>query len=123
MGNTSIAQMAERISDLMVDRLGLRGRTLSDQLKRAGRSLPRRIRKEAALLARAAEEAGHPALARRIDEARVARAYDACLHHLKLLGAGQRWRNRLMDFAASLALILLVTLAVVATFLALGPMR
>ncbi len=117
MGSASIEQMAERVAELMADRLGISGRTLGDKLKRGGRKLPRRVRKEAEALARAATEAAHPVLSQRVDAARAARAYDACMRHLSPIGAGARWRNRLLDFGARVAWIVLVTLV-----LALGAL-
>jgi len=117
MGSASIEQMAERVAELMADRLGVSGRSLTDKLKRGGRKLPRRVRKEAEALALAAEHAAHPVLSQRVDAARTARAYDACLRHLKPIGAEARWRGRVLDFVARVAWIVLVTLV-----LALGAL-
>ncbi|MCV2868371.1 hypothetical protein OEW28_06985 [Defluviimonas sp. WL0002] len=116
MDGASVQQMADRVAELMSNRLGIRGRTLADKLRRGGRRLPRRVRKQAEYLSRAVDEAANPALLARMDQERVAAAFDACLRHLQPIGAGQRWYNRLMDFAAQLAFVILVTgLLVLAT--------
>lgn len=109
MKSVSVEEMADRIAALMGDRLGVRGRTLADKLRRGGGRLPKRIRAEAEVLSRAVAEAGHPVLAARMDRARVAAAFDACLRYLRPIGARQRWLNRLLDFAAQVAFVLLAT--------------
>ncbi len=44
MGVVTITQMADRVSSLMEERLGARGRTLEEKLRSAGRKLPRKVR-------------------------------------------------------------------------------
>ncbi|MCV2865165.1 hypothetical protein [Defluviimonas sp. WL0075] len=118
MAGASIEQMADRVAGLMGDRLGVRGRTLAEKLRRGRGRLPRRVRKQAEFLVRAVEEAGNPVLYARMDHARVAQAFDACVRYLRPIGARQRWVNRLLDLAAQMAFIALaIGLLLLATLL------
>lgn len=101
----------------MEARLRIRGATLGEKLRRGGRILPRRIRREMLLLAEAAERARVPQLQVQIDHARVADAYDACVRYLKPLGAGARRRAVALNFLTSLAAIVLVTAVLVVSIL------
>ncbi len=113
MTGQSIEQMAARIAALMEDRLGIRGETLSQKLRRGGRALPARVRHAAAELAEAAEQMRHPRLAQRVDRARIQRAYDRCLHHLRPIGAGERRWDYLVMLAARSGLAILAALGLV----------
>ena len=108
MGSVTIQQMADRIAGLMEERLRVRGRGLSEKLRRGGRSLPRKVRDRATFLAEAAEAAGHPKLAMMIDEEEVARAYDLCLRHLRSVGGAERIWRAVLGVAGSVVFALLV---------------
>lgn len=108
MGAITIQQMADRIAGLMEERLGVPGRGLAAKLQRQPRALPRAVRAEAQVLARAAEQAPNPKLLMQIDEDRVARAFDACLRHLQRIDRrARRWRLAL-GIASSIAFSLFV---------------
>lgn len=113
MSAVTITQMADRVSTLVEQRLGVRGRSLADKLKRAGRRLPKAVREAATYLADAAEMAQNPKLLARLDEAEVARAYDICLRHLNRLNRGERQKTALLRAAASVAFALLVVVTMV----------
>ncbi len=113
MGGASVQQMADRVAALMEERLRIRGAGLAAKLRRGGRALPRRVRAEAELLAAAAEQAQMPKLLRQLDHRRVTAAHDACLRYLRPLGRGARLRGHALDLAASAALALVVTAALV----------
>lgn len=88
MSAVTIQQMADRIAGLMEERLGIRGKGLSEKLRRGGRLLPRTVRAQAKELADLAEKAKNPKLLVQIDQARVAACYDICLRHLSAQRAG-----------------------------------
>ena len=117
MGVVTITQMADRVSALMQDRLGARGRTLQDKLRSAGRKLPRRVREAAEGLAAAAEKAQNPKLLAQLDEELVAEAYDVCMKHLGGIGRGDRRKGLVSGIAASMAFSLLVVAAGVVGYL------
>lgn len=117
MGVVTITQMADRVSALMQDRLGARGRTLQDKLRSAGRKLPRRVRDAAEGLAAAAEKAQNPKLLAQLDEELVAEAYDVCMRYLGGIGRAERRKAALSGIAASVAFSLLVVAAGVVGYL------
>jgi hypothetical protein len=103
MSATTIQQMANRVAALMQERLGIRGKDLSEKLRRAGRSLPSAIRAEARFLDSAAKQAENPKLLVQIDDARVAEAYDACVRFLNEVGRAERRRALLLNMLTSVA--------------------
>lgn len=113
MPTQSVQQMADHVSELLEDRLKIRGGTLADKLRRGGRVLPLRVRRAAAELALAADQSHYPKLAMRVDHDRVRRAYRRCLHHLRPIGAGQRRMGYLVTLAARSGAAVLAALAIV----------
>ncbi|MGL4310469.1 MAG: hypothetical protein ACRCSU_08270 [Paracoccaceae bacterium] len=109
--------MADRVSALLADRLGVRGRTLSEQIDRAGRRLPRKVRAEARILANATGMSGNPKLAAIADHARVARAYDTCVAYLGGLGRKERRTALLREALERVALAIFVTFVLVVSVL------
>ncbi|SPH17123.1 hypothetical protein DEA8626_00638 [Defluviimonas aquaemixtae] len=103
MSGLDVQQMARRVAELMEARLHVRGADLSQKLRRGARFLPRKVRKSAAYLARAAEDAQVPRLHMRLDQAEIAKAYDTCVRYLKPLGAGARRKAILLDILTGLA--------------------
>lgn len=107
-----IRPMADEIASLIAARHGglRRGQhaSLETMLRKRGGALPRRLRREARILADADRLAENPRLARQVDLARVGQAHRALLAHLRPLGQGARMRGRMAGFAASVALGLLV---------------
>ncbi|MBJ2151334.1 MULTISPECIES: hypothetical protein [Paracoccaceae] len=94
MSAVTIRQMAGRVEELLVERVGARGRDFDQKLRHAGRRLPRRVRKSAAALAQAANMTQNPRLHAQIDEGSVARDYDICLRYLSPLARGEGRRGR-----------------------------
>jgi hypothetical protein len=117
MSAVTITQMADRVAALIEERLGVRGRGLEDKLRRAGRRLPKRVRTAGDLLAEAAAMAQNPKLLVRVDEARVAEAYDICLKYLNKLNKGDRRKGAILGVAASVAFSILVVAVLVVAFL------
>jgi hypothetical protein len=93
MSSVAIQQMADRVAQLMDERLGIGGRDLSASLRKGGRMLPKRVRESAELLATSAEKAKNPKLLGQIDMGAVSDAYDACLKHLTGIDPNERRRS------------------------------
>ena len=93
MGAVAIQQMADRVAQLLEERLSVGGRDLGAKLKRAGRILPKRVRDGADLLAVAAEKSRNPKLLGQIDMGEVADAYDVCVRHLTTIDPAGRRRD------------------------------
>ena len=93
MSSVAIQQMADRVAQLLEERLGIGGRDLGARLRRGGRMLPKRVRESAELLATSAEKAKNPKLLGQIDMGAVSDAYDACLKHLTAIDPNERKRS------------------------------
>lgn len=109
----SVQQMADRVAELMEQRLGVRGADLSAKLKRGGRYLPTKVLGAAQFLALAAEQSHNPRFLPQIDPERTAIAYDMCVRYLKPLGKGARRTAMLWSILGSLAAVILVTGAMI----------
>jgi hypothetical protein len=113
MSATTIQQMADRVAQLMQDRLHLKGRSLDEKLRRGGRQVPRRLRAPARFLADAADLAQNPRLAMQIDSAAVAEAYDRCIAALGGSGRAGRWMTWGLNRLATIVLSLMVLAALI----------
>lgn len=84
-----------RIADtigLLRDKLGVQDKTLRASVRRAKRRLPRRIYKQALVLAEAEQMAAHPKLRRVLDSPRLEKASDEVQAHLSSINlADRRW--------------------------------
>ena len=108
---------AERLAQLMEDRLGTGGKGFGAKLKRAGRRLPRRLRRDGALIQRALELLAHPRLSRQIDQADLTRAADHFERHLRQIDPWARRRGLMLNWLAGIAFSLLVVAGVLITVL------
>lgn len=113
MAGASIQQMADRVAQLMEERLRLRGKGLAEKLRRGGRQLPRKVRAAAEVLVQASVMAQNPRLLMQIDHATVALAYDLCLSHLTAVNAGERRKTVLIGVLASIAFSVLAVAVLV----------
>jgi len=113
----SIQDKADAVAVLMKERLGIRGKTLAVKLRGAGRLLPKKIKRDVAVLAEAAHHAQSPKLYKMIDHGRVDLAYDNSLKHLKDVDVAYRRRGKLLSVLGSLAFSFLVVGAVLIAIL------
>lgn len=104
----TLQQMADRVAQLMEERLKIGGEGLSAKLRRGGRKLPRRVRKAAGYLADAQDLARHPKIQMTLDDRRLAEAYDECLSYLRPLGGSERMKTQILGVGGSIALGLFV---------------
>tara|TARA_R110000772_G_scaffold225146_2_gene335834 strand:+ start:288 stop:662 length:375 start_codon:yes stop_codon:yes gene_type:complete len=98
-------------------KLGVRGRDLAHTLRRAGRRLPSRVRKQGAILAQAEFMACNPKLARQIDVAPVHTAFIKVITHLNEIDVGKRRMDRLLGIAGTIAFNVLVIIVAFIVFL------
>ena len=108
MGAIAIQQMAERVAQMMEERLSVGGRDLPGKLRRGGGLLPRKVRDRAEFLAASAVKAQNPKLLAQIDMGEVAEAYDACVRHLATVDPAKRRSRMVSDMVASIAFGVLV---------------
>lgn len=103
-----MTQRARLLQRLLQEKLGVQGKSLGHALRRAGRRLPRAMRRQAAVLQRAEAMAAHPRLARQVDRRDVDAAYRALSAHLKAIDVAAARRDRLLSLAAAIAFNILV---------------
>ncbi|MCB2094139.1 MAG: hypothetical protein KDE11_07010 [Rhodobacteraceae bacterium] len=113
MSGMAVQKMADRVAELMEQRLRVRGVDLAAKLRRGARLLPRKVRRNAAYLAQASSTAQVPAMQARLDHQRITDAYDVCIRYLKPLGASARRRALLLDMLRGIWASALVTLTLV----------
>lgn len=102
---------AHTIEALLQERLRLRSDGLEQGLRRAGRRLPRRLRDQGEVLVKASQLAGHPKLARRIDEQKVQSAYDGLKDHLSTIDPAVVRKERLLDLGATIGFYIIAAFA------------
>jgi len=98
IASDTIATRADEIASLIETRLGVRGRGLDKKLKRAGRLMPRWVRREAAQLVQAQRLTGYPKLMMQTDPATLDSAYRKCETWLKSVDPGKRRKDRILSF-------------------------
>jgi len=110
-----MAAKSRKLRGLMQQKLDVRGRDLRQSLRRAGRRLPRRVRKSGAALMRAEMLAHNPKTARQVDLAEVDQAYAVMHAHLSALDVNEMRRTHLLSLAGAVVanMILVAVLFVV----------
>jgi hypothetical protein len=115
MSAVAIQQMADRVAGLLEERLSVGGRDLSAKLRRSGRTLPKKVREAAQVLAIAAEKSKNPKLLGQIDMGEVADAYDTCVRHLTTIDPAGRRRDTIAGMVGSIMFgVLALILAIIA---------
>lgn len=113
-------EQAAHISTLLKDQLGVRGRDFETRLRRAGRLLPRHVRRDAETLIEAARLQANPKLARMVDDVAVRRAFENSEAFLQSVDVSKRRIDRIVG---TLATIAFHVLAVGSIFLAVAAWR
>ena len=113
MSAVTIQQMADRVADLMEQKLRLRGNGLAEKTRKAGRLLPKKVRLAAQALAEASAMAQVPKLYLQMDAEKIAADYDICLKHLGAVQAGARGKTLMVTMASGVAFSLLAVAVLV----------
>ncbi|WP_195820118.1 hypothetical protein [Roseobacter sp. MH60115] len=110
-----IEAKSEALSSALERHLGVKGKSLAQQVKRAGHRLPRRLRAQAQLVAEADALRGNPRLLRQLGHERVVQAFSDVSAHLAGIDRAEARRGRILSILAAIAfnLILLFTALVV----------
>ncbi|WP_299024802.1 hypothetical protein [uncultured Sulfitobacter sp.] len=96
-----MAAKSRKLRGLMQQKLDVRGRDLRQSLRRAGRRLPKRIRKCGAALMRAEMLAHNPKTARQIDLAEVEAAYEQMRSYLEALDVNEMRKTRILSLTGA----------------------
>lgn len=108
----------DKIAALMEERLGIRGDGFEAKVARAGRLLPRKLRREAAVLVEARRMAAHPRLRCRVDDRRLRKAARVFERYLVRIDPAERRVTRLVNWLAGNALNILIVAALTVAVLA-----
>lgn len=112
-----MAAKSRKLRGLMQQKLDVRGRDLRQSLRRAGRRLPRRVRKSGAALMRAEMLAHNPKTARQIDETQVAQDYELMRSYLLDLDVADMRRARILSLTGAVVANLLLVAALFVVWL------
>lgn len=112
-----IRARTDRLAQLLEQRLDIRGSGFETKLRRAGRLLPRHLRRDGAILVEALKLSDHPRLGRQVDSKRLEKAADAIEHYLLNLDVWDRRRGIAVNVSASVLMNLLIVIALVAGIL------
>ncbi|WP_212525108.1 hypothetical protein [Actibacterium sp. MT2.3-13A] len=117
MAQVSVEQLAASVEALMEKRMGVGGRGLPAKLRRAGRRLPRHVRRDAGMIAEALHLARSPKLARQIDLARLEVAERRVAAYLRGYDRADRRKGAVLGLLGSLSFNLLAVGALVVAVL------
>ncbi|WP_394179278.1 hypothetical protein [Yoonia maritima] len=109
----TIEQQVAEIRGLLETKLRVRGPSLAAQVRKAGRALPRAVRRDLAFMVQSADLVKNPKLARMVDPQRAERAHRNTVAYLNTVDAREQRITAVINVAASIALAVLVTAAVV----------
>jgi hypothetical protein len=108
-----IEQNIADIRALLETKLRVRGASLSVQIRKARRLLPRSVRSDLIYLVETAELSQNPKLLRMVDTARVARAHRNAVAFLEGVDLREQRITGFINVVATIALAILVTVALV----------
>ncbi len=112
-----IEALAEDLEVRMGETLGLTRGDFAARVARAGRLLPRAVRRDAKELGAALELAAHPKLRRRVDEEATQAAYQRVRAHLDTVDPKARRTNFVLGILAGLAFNILLAVGLLLAFL------
>jgi hypothetical protein len=112
-----MAAKSRKLRGLMQQKLDVRGRDLRQSFRRAGRRLPKGVRKRGAELMRAELLAHNPKTARQVDAGAVDRAYDVVRSYLESLDVVEMRNARILSVTAAVAANVIVVAVLFIVFL------
>ena len=110
-----ITVKTEAIVEELRRAFGIRTKSLTKALRKAGRRLPTHLQKKAGSIVQAQNFGGNPKLMRMVDSAEISNAYDEIMSYLEQIDPKQRRVTMTLDILAELVLKLIIvgTLVVV----------
>lgn len=112
-----LAVKSAALQALMEEKYRFRSRDLAQALRKAGRRLPRRHRKQVKAVIEARKLEAHPKLAVQIDEKPLIRGMSEVMAYLRALDVAAERRDRMLNLAALIAFYVLVVLVAFVTWL------
>ncbi len=109
---TTLTADIERLEMLLADKLGARRGNLARRAAKAGRRLPKWVRRNLEFLSQCGHIAGHPQLASTVEPAMIARAVERSERHLNAIDVKERRIKTALGIAAGLIVQLVILFAV-----------
>ncbi|MBB3993300.1 hypothetical protein GGR95_000928 [Sulfitobacter undariae] len=103
-----MAAKSRKLRGLMQQKLDVKGRDLRQSLRRAGRRLPKSVRKHGAELMQAEILAHNPKTARQVDSAAVEKSYEIVRSHLAGLDEVEIRKSRILGMTGAVVANLLL---------------
>ena len=103
-----MAAKSRKLRGLMQQKLDVRGRDLRQSLRRAGRRLPKSVRKRGVALMQAEILAHNPKTARQVDADAVERDYEVVRAHLIAIDVNEVRKTRILNVAGAVVANLIV---------------
>ncbi|OWU85352.1 hypothetical protein ATO6_08265 [Oceanicola sp. 22II-s10i] len=98
----------QRLEKLLAAKYGIRDVGLEQGLRKAGRRIPRRLRRSGRAVVEAQRVAGHPRLVHQIDTARVSAEAERLAAHLEAIDTADRRKGMILSVLGSVAFNLLL---------------
>ena len=105
----SVENQVDALRTLFAEKLRVQGRDLEAQVRKAGRRLPRRVRRDALFFLESCSLMANPKLAHMVDGKKMDRAYSNIVAYLDGLDPRQERITAMINLAASIAFVFLVT--------------
>ncbi|WP_281995800.1 hypothetical protein [Ruegeria faecimaris] len=115
--DTDIQTQIAQTIQLLRDKLGVRDKTLTASVKKAKRQLPRRIYKQAMVLAQAEQMAAHPKLRLVLDNPKLIQASEEVQKHLGGINLADRRMGWFLGMMGGLTFNLLAFSALLLIFM------
>ena len=117
MTGDSVNKYADEVHSLIEERLRIKGRTLEKALARAGRLLPKWAHREGRYLVQATQLMEHPKLRLMVDEAKVLKARDMLVTHLRSIDSKERRTTRVLGVLGVISFNLILVFAALMAYL------
>lgn len=109
---------SESLRAMLRSKYGVRGKTLEAGITRAGRHLPKHIRREARVITEAEALPPHPKLVATVDSESVSKAYEVVRDHLNGIDPKDRRRGKLLSWLGGQVFnLILIVSALIAVLL------
>ena len=103
-----LTQRTQALAALIEQKYGTRGKDFATKVRRLGRTLPRSLRTDAAVIVKALGVQGHPKLGAQVDPRRLQQAFLNLEAHLAKVDAFDRKVGQAISITASFAFGLIV---------------
>lgn len=112
-----IQKQTDEVRSLIEERLKIKGRTLEHALAKAGRLLPKWARRDGAFLVLAEHHLGHPKLRLTVDVAKVDKAHQGLVAHLKTIDPSERLKSSILSMLGVISFNLILVIGALIMFL------